>query len=326
MKIGAIAFTDQGLSLGGRLKSGLQGHAVTLTDGREKRLKDWTEESFRQCGGLVFIGAAGIAVRAIAPLVRAKWEDPAVVVVDELGRFAIPILSGHIGGANRLAGEIAQTIGATPVITTATDSNGVFAIDQWAVSQGMAVGNPQFIKDISGRLLRGESITIFGAYSWKGTLPEGVRTGSQDGDVYLGPLVCRDRLHLIPRSCVLGIGCRRGVTLEKLEAALDQVAERVDVRAIGRISTIALKAKEPGLLQLAEKHGWPVSIYSAEELEQVPGEFTASEFVRRVAGVDNVCERSAVLCAGGPLVLGKLARDGVTMAVAESPKEVSFEQ
>lgn len=326
MNIGAIAFTDQGMDLGRRIQERLKEHAVTLTDGRQEKLKAWAQAGFEKNDALVFIGAAGIAVRAIAPFVKAKWVDPAVVVMDEGGRFAIPILSGHIGGANRLARELGERLGATPVVTTATDVSGVFAIDQWAAAQGMTVGNPQFIKGVSSRMLKGEEIVLYGDCPIKEPLPKGLALGQGEGDVYIGPFVCQDKLHIIPKTCVLGIGCRRGAALERIEAAFCQIRKKVDERAIGRISTIDMKAQEPGLLQFGEKYGLPVSAYAAEELAEAEGEFTPSPFVKEITGVDNVCERSAALCAKGPVILKKIALNGVTMAVAQELQEVRFEQ
>ena len=121
----------------------------------------WTGDAFAQgCDGIVFVGACGIAVRAVAPYVASKMHDPAVVCVDEAGRWAISLLSGHVGGANDLARRIARIVGATPVVTTATDVRGVFAIDEWASRCGLVIANPQFIKRVSGALLEGGNVGV----------------------------------------------------------------------------------------------------------------------------------------------------------------------
>ena len=121
----------------------------------------WTGEAFAQgCDGIVFVGACGIAVRAVAPYVASKMHDPAVVCVDEAGRWAISLLSGHVGGANDLARRIARIVGATPVVTTATDVRGVFAIDEWAARCGLVIANPQLIKRVSGALLEGGHVGV----------------------------------------------------------------------------------------------------------------------------------------------------------------------
>ena len=157
MLIKAIAFSDNGMRLGERLKAALsEGSGAaefSLDRCASGGLAGWTEGAWNSADALLFIGSCGIAVRAIAPHVKKKTEDPAVVVMDELGTYSIPVLSGHLGGANELAVRIARAAGAIPVVTTATDINGLFAADDWARSQGLAVANPEKIKWVSSRLL-----------------------------------------------------------------------------------------------------------------------------------------------------------------------------
>ena len=146
-----LAFTDTGLALAKRLAAALPGSVARCgQDGTS--LAEWTGVQFVQSDALIFVGAAGIAVRAIAPHCKSKTTDPAVVVVDECGRFAVPILSGHLGGANDLARTIAAVCGAVPVITTATDAHGIFAADEWAKHQNCIVLEPERIKLVSGKL------------------------------------------------------------------------------------------------------------------------------------------------------------------------------
>ena len=136
----------------------------------------WAGEAFAQgCDGIVFVGACGIAVRAVAPYVASKMHDPAVVCVDEAGRWAISLLSGHVGGANDLARRVARIVGATPVVTTATDVRGVFAIDEWAAHRGLVISNPQLIKRVSGALLEGRrvGVRVGRQVSLAGELPAG---------------------------------------------------------------------------------------------------------------------------------------------------------
>ena len=140
-----IAFTARGLALAQRLAAACPG-SVARGGADGVPLADWTARQFAQSDALIFVGAAGIAVRAIAPHCRSKAADPAVVVLDEGGQFAIPLLSGHLGGANDLARWLAAVCGAVPVITTATDGRGVFAVDEWARRQNCAVAEPERIK------------------------------------------------------------------------------------------------------------------------------------------------------------------------------------
>ena len=146
--IAIVAFTEAGLALARRIRDAVGG---SVTSSREEgfSLSGWTAEHFPVCDALIFVGAAGIAVRAIAPHVRHKAQDPAVIVADECGKYVIPILSGHLGGANALARRIAESIGAEAVITTATDLRGAFAVDLWAKEHGMIIRQPERIKQVS---------------------------------------------------------------------------------------------------------------------------------------------------------------------------------
>ena len=141
MKICLTAFTARGRELAGKLAASLGGE---VNEGLP--LKEWTARAFETADALVFVGAVGIAVRAIAPHIVHKSLDPAVVVIDEGGNFAVSLLSGHLGGANELARKIAAVTGAEAVITTATDVRGVFAVDEWARRQKLHVENPEYIR------------------------------------------------------------------------------------------------------------------------------------------------------------------------------------
>ena len=138
--IAYLAFTDRGEALAEKLAAALGGEAVRA--GKGVSLGSWTEAAFREKRALIYVGAVGIAVRAIAPHLKHKAEDPAVLAMDETGRYVIPLLSGHLGGANALAGELAAVTGGEAVITTATDLHGVFAVDLWAKRQNMTVRQP----------------------------------------------------------------------------------------------------------------------------------------------------------------------------------------
>jgi cobalt-precorrin 5A hydrolase len=203
--------------------------------------------------GLVFLCASGIAVRAIAPYVRTKHTDPAVVVCGDTGAFAVSLLSGHEGGANGLAREVAAALDSVPVITTASESS------------------PR----------------------------------------------------IRPRNLVAGVGCRKGVSAGTIASVFEQVfsEHRLSPMRVSRVCTIKLKQTEGGLLDFAETLGVPLVVFTADELNALPGAFTASEYVKKVTGTDNVCERAAVAGGGkGSLIVKKTALDGVTVAVFEKEK------
>ena len=316
-----LAFTAKGEALARRLAEALPGSVSRC--GGDVTLKGWTAEHFAQDEALIFVGAVGIAVRAIAPHCRSKAADPAVVVVDEGGNFAVPLLSGHLGGANALARALAGICGAVPVITTATDVNGLFAVDLWAKAQNCAVLEPERIKRVSGALLAGQTVRYWSPWPVAGETPAGVKKADapEAADFALTLTPQGEALHLVPRIGVLGVGCRRGTTAQQLEEAFAAfcAASGLSPAAVCAAASIDLKQNEAGLLAFCQAHRWKLSFYSAAQLQAAPGTFTPSHFVQSVTGVDNVCERAAVLAAGGPLRIPKQAGGGVTFALALCP-------
>ncbi len=317
------AFTTRGTVLAEALAAALDGHLRT----EDEPLANWARRSFESCEALVFVGAAGIAVRTVAPLIRNKTEDPAVVCVDETGRWVIPLLSGHLGGANALAERIASLTGGEAVITTATDLNGAFAVDLWAKKQGMSILQPERIKRISAGILRAETATLVCDRPIEGAPPEHVKVergtdGDPPADVRVSfRVISSSALQLVPRVLTLGIGCRRGTEASVLEAALEDFCteRRILPQAVEQAASIDRKKDEAGLISFCEKHGWPLRFFSAGELGSQEGSFSGSAFVEATVGVDNVCERAAVCGAGGELIEKKYARAGVTFALAERP-------
>lgn len=304
---------------------------------------------FTDMDALIFIGAAGIAVRQIAPWVQHKTKDPAVLVIDDLGHYVIPILSGHLGGANHLAQALAPLLGAQAIITTATDLHQKFAVDSWAQSQGLVIADMGLAKDISAAILEGD-LPVYSDFPIAGPLPPGLypyenpallsSSVSPPQSSSLAPSVSPSEspsptpplgiaisvhtqapfartLFLIPPILQVGMGCRKGTPASALAAALDQVLARfsLQAKALTSLASIDLKAHEPGLLALAADLNLPFHCYSPEELLAVPGNFTASSFVQGVTGVDNVCERAAMLGADR-LLVPKQVFPGITIAIA----------
>ena len=187
-----VAFTPGGAALGKRLADALGGtlHVparLAQSTGMPSydSLEAWTASHWETGRALVFIGAAGIAVRAIAPHVQDKFRDPAVVSVDETGQYAVALLSGHVGGANSLAARIAGLTGGTAVISTATDLHGRFAVDVWASRQGLLLKDRQVAKEVSAALLAGASVRFSSEFPVEGALPFGTgrRFAGNSGDL-----------------------------------------------------------------------------------------------------------------------------------------------
>lgn len=330
MKLSLIAFTAKGRALAQRLIGLLEGGGHTFVDkhfewnsgaGNPCFLRSWTACAWAASDGLIFIGATGIAVRAIAPFVQDKLTDPAIVSIDELGHFVVPLLGGHIGGANALARELAALLGATPVISTATDLNNKIAIDLWMAERGLFLCERELAKAVSAALLDGKEIGFYSDFA-QHTPPRGfVPTVAGE----LGVCVSFEKkqiftrtLHAIPRVITLGVGCRRGVADDAFEhVLLEVIAENhIAPEAVAQLATIDLKRDEPCIRAFCEKYHLSLLAFPADVLARVPGSFTASDFVRRTTGVDNVCERAAVLAAAAPLIFPKTARNAVTVAAA----------
>ena len=316
-QIAYLAFTEKGRALAETLRASLGGEVSCTRDG--VTLAAWTARAFADARALVYVGAAGIAVRAIAPHLVSKASDPAVVAVDECGRYAVSLLSGHLGGANALARAIGRVCGAEAVITTATDRGGVFAFDDWARVQGLALPEPGRIRAVSAKLLAGERVRVRSVFPIDGAPPAGVElNGDGDVDVWVD-VRAHPGLTLVPPALVLGVGCRRGTEEKTLEERFAAFCAENGVlpQAVCAAASIDLKRGEEGLASFCAGHGWPLRFYTAAELNAVDGEFTASAFVERAAGVDNVCERAAVRCAQGELTVKKNAGGSVTFALAQ---------
>lgn len=319
MRIKIIYFTDKGKALAERLKDGLAGHdAVIVPKGTP--LASVCGDAFADNEALVFIGAAGIALRSIAKFVGDKLKDPPVLVIDEGGSFVIPILSGHVGGANELALEAADAIGAQPVITTATDVSGAFSVDVFAKENDLRIANRDGIAKVSSTALEGKPVTI----CIKDFPPEGpVDVLVTDADEAKG---LRDAASIVlcPKRYAIGIGCRKGKTYEELRAFAEEVLSEngIDLSDAGCIATIDIKKDEEGLRRLSQAWRMPLITFDAELLAKAEGEFSHSDTVLEKVGVDNVCERAAVIAAGrgSQIKVKKTARDGMTIAVAEKKK------
>lgn len=340
MKVSIIAFTDNGMEIAYKLSNSLsESNDVDFTRCGKGALSTWTEEHFSTNDALIFIGAIGIALRAIAPYIKTKTKDPAVVVVDELGQFSIPILSGHIGGANELALQISKDLGSIPVITTATDINKVFAVDTWAKSQGLHILNPECIKLVSSKLLKGESVHVKSDCPIQGNLPKNVYLNDlEDSNVGYNVIIshkdleneCKnDTLLLVPQVITVGIGCRKDISFEAIEKSILNILkkENYHILAINALASIDKKANEKGILEFAKKYDLPFNTYAADELNSLEGDFTKSEFVKSVVEVDNVCERSAVMESNGKLIRRKDTCNGagVTVALAINDPNISWE-
>ena len=334
MKIRTVSFSTQGCRTALRIKEGLQDEEVdcwskTVADSLgipkiQGPTSKWTGQMFPDSDAIIFIGAIGIAVRYIAPYIKSKDTDPAIICLDELGRYCVPLLSGHIGGANRLALRIAEILGSEPVITTATDINGKFSVDVFATDNRLRIIRLVDATEASSRILHNGFIGFSCDVEYDGKLPEGL-TPADSGE--FGICISKDgkapfdrTLKLVPMDITIGIGCRRDTPSDKLKAFVEETLKEYDIdpiRIFG-VASIDLKKDEKAIHDIARTLKTQPVFYTAEELLEVEGEFSSSDFVKSVTAVDCVCERSAVRLGGGELIMRKKAKDGMTLALCRN--------
>lgn len=355
MRVAVVAITRNGALLGKRLRDGLPGTELHVSSryagqaGRERstfdpgELRDVLTALWGEVDGFVLIMATGIVVRMIAPLLESKQSDPAVVVMDDAGRFAISLLSGHLGGGNELAERCAFISGARAVVTTATDANGLPSFDMLAKEQGWVIDDISRVKTLNRLLLDDEEIAVVdptgqtrcwfhgrGRLTFHDTYAEAVarRAGGYlfVTNRHLPPQTCPDNLLILrPRNLVLGIGCNRGTPADEIEEFVCAHLKRifVSLKSVSRIATAEAKRDEAGLLDFAERHGIPLEFYGSDQLNGVACPTPPSEYVQAAIGAAGVAEPAALLASGGGrLMLKKVKSPNVTLAVAEIAEAV----
>jgi len=314
-----LAISRGGCELGRRLADRLNGDFFAC----KGRLAAVVEEVWHLYAEIVCIMATGIVVRTIAPLLRDKYHDPAIVVCDELGRFAISLLSGHIGGANELSIRVAGITGGRPVITTASDVLGNTALDLWCRQWRLTAASSGALTRTMGRLVDRGYVTLWSQYPLP-DLPEDLRQitdrsradlciSSRTDTAFPGTL-------LFARALVVGIGCNRGTSAEAIADAVRSTCRQHDLalQAIARLASIDLKQDEAGLCEYARRFHLPLDFYSKDKLNDVEG-VSISPAVQRATGAKGVAEPAALLSAGpgSVLLVPKIKWADVTTAVAE---------
>ncbi len=349
MKIAIIAITASGALLGKRLTKGIPSSELFIPSKHadnfdlcatvySEELRSLIGRLWHEKEGLVCIMATGIVVRMIAPLLEGKDRDPAVVVMDDIGRFAVSLLSGHLGGANLLAEQCALATGATAVITTATDVHCLPSFDMLAKEQGWVIDDLSRVKILNTLLLEDREIAVVD--------PTGQVERSVAGRGYLcyypdfqsalhskaaGSLFVTNReipseyrqpnlLILRPRNLVLGIGCNSGTDAGEIEEVVLENLEKLSLslKSVCCLASAAAKRSEPGLLAFAEKYCIPTTFYESAELNSVQSPSPPSAYAYEAIGAVGVAEPAALLASGnGILLLNKVKSGNVTLAIAE---------
>jgi cobalt-precorrin 5A hydrolase len=308
------------------------------------KFRDFIREIFSKFDAIVAVMASGVIVRAVGPHLKSKFSDPAIVCVDVAGRFAVSLVSGHYGGANHLARMIAKGIGAIPVITTASDALGRRSVEGLARSLHCKIVNPESLTAINATLVEGGKIALVfvGDYGKVPSRDFGykVKVVKQldqamkflrdfDG----GVIVSRDSVASVrfpkpvmvlkPKTVAVGVGARKGSDEREILRAVKLALRRarIPICAVEKMATVEVKRHSHGIINAAEKLGLKLEFLSLESLRSFSHESLSpdSEIVKRNIGVGGVCERAALLAAGGKarLILKKIKMNGVTVAVAE---------
>jgi cobalt-precorrin 5A hydrolase len=359
-RLAVHAVTRGGATLGARVAGALGAELLVAAPAAEAvpgarafplPMREALAKSFGAYDGHVLVLAVGATVRLVAPLLESKKTDPAVVCLDEAGRFAVALLSGHAGGANALAAEVARAVGATPVITTASDALGTLRVDLLGAELGWTMEDPggQTTR-AAAAVVNGDPVLVIDE-AGGGWWPEGAplpgnvtvvrAVAGMDASRFAGVLAITDRAAagdpLLSRSVLwrpltlaVGVGCDRGAPDEAVEEAVASALQRAGLAtaSVSSVATIDLKHDEAGIVALAARLGRPLRLYRAEELDGVPGIETPSEVALRRVGTRSVAEAAALLAAGAkrllvPKQVHRHAASGrsVTVAIARVPRE-----
>jgi cobalt-precorrin 5A hydrolase len=379
MKLAVVALTKRGSLLGMKIAKSLGGELYinrTLCSGGdsiaavtleykiiEGQFKEFVGKLFEEYTALIFVMACGIVVRAISPYLVNKTKDPAVVVVDELGKYAISLLSGHLGGGNELSERVAEVTDGEAVITTATDINGVFAFDMFAKRNDLNIENIENLKFVSAALLDGRKVFFYSEYPVNGEIPENVECEylgmsenmsvsmnmrnnmnlnmrnnmnlnmSNNVNVVLSNKAkgCFNEsgktLYIRPKNLIIGIGCRKDTKKEDIkEAILDFLNKsNKSIYAVKHVASAEIKKDEEGIISFCNEFKIPFVTVSLESIKQNEDKFSHSDFVKNSVGVGGVCEAASVLSSNsGKLIVQKTLYKGITLALAEEGGEFSI--
>jgi cobalt-precorrin 5A hydrolase len=351
MKLHIFPVTERGYRLARKIKRGFKETAVYRPfELKQGVFKERVKEAFTESSGLVFVSAVAVAVRTIAPFLKGKHKDPPVVVVDELGRFAVSVISGHLGGANELAKAIADLTGATPVVTTATDLHGLPCVEDIAKRFSLEIEDVKRIKQVNSAILRGARVKVVdknparlkaikeafghtGVFRFqrgipkrlKGDTPLVVISARLDEKVnrsVTGRAISKRTLFLRPGEFVVGLGCKKGVMIKEVERACREVLieNGISTLSVRNLATIDIKRNERGITGFAKREGRPVEFFSSKELARIRPPSGPSRVVKENIGVGGVAEPAALLSAGTKRIWVKKQKKGnVTVAVAKVP-------
>ncbi|WP_068473977.1 cobalt-precorrin 5A hydrolase [Saccharicrinis aurantiacus] len=292
------------------------------------KLKDFCAELFSTYNNLVFVMATGIVVRSIAPHLRSKTTDPAVIVLDEKGNNVISLLSGHLGGANALTQQIAAHLNSNPVITTASDVNQLPSVDMLAQEHGLIIDSMVDAKDITALIVNRKNVVISDPFHILPPLSLSADKKDIEGKIIVSN---RDKqnedipfVKLIPKNVILGMGCKKDTPTEQcllfIKATLNKY--NIDKRSIALIASIDVKENEQALIESAAHYKCPFKCYGADVLQTVESLFEGSDFVKQTVGVTSVSAPAAYIAGNkqGRFICEKERQNGITISIFEVKK------
>ncbi len=339
MNWGIIALTRGGLALAERIREGIPSSTIyTLPKWSRKdcglivdSIASFTGKIFKKHDIIIFITAAGIAVRAIADHLEDKRRDPGVLVIDEKGEFVISLLSGHLGGANGAARLAAEITGGVPVITTSSDVQGLPSVDMFAERYGLAITDMTKARDVTSLIVNGHRVSVENLTSMEIENPFRNNADMQDASIVSdGIIIISARkiespplphVFLTPRNIIAGIGCKKGIRGQEIIEFMNEVFGKLGIfsESIKCLATIDVKKDEEGIREAGRHFGLEVIIVPTDEIKKVEAMFDASDYVREKVGVASVCEPCAYLASNrtGGMLLKKTKKNGITLALWE---------
>ncbi len=319
MRIACISFSNAGEKIATRIRDNFS--YVVDCFNKDNYRKNFSR-IFGEYQGIVFISSTGIAVRICAPYLKNKISDPAIVVIDDTGKYAISLVSGHLGGANDLTQELANFLKCQPIITTASDNRGIEAVDLFAKKYDLFIEDLNAAKTVTAMMVDGKRIGFYSLLNEKIHYPNLVKS-HPEGCIFVD---VAERIECSVPACILrpkilfiGIGCRKGKAGYEILDAIEQVFQQnnLSLKSVKAIATIELKKNEPGIHEASHALRCDMRIFSDKQIAEVQDQFEPSAFVEETTGVKSVSEPCAYL-AGGELIIPKKTFDGITIAVSQS--------
>ncbi len=331
MKLICFSFSEMGGRLGESLED-LKEYSIVHYRSRELDggIRLAVKRAWEKYDGIIFISATGIATRLIAPYIEHKTKDPAIIVIDDLGRYVISLLSGHIGGANEIASYIGMEIGGLPIVTTASDARGFQSIDIFAKENGYHMENMKSITRLTSMMVDGKKIGFYSEDRPTLDYPSlEILESLEDIDDIDGLIiVSSERLmvdipytNLVPKNINIGIGCRKDMEGDRIITAIEEVLSELNIsnKAIKSIGTVEIKKYEQGIIDTARYYDCPLKIFTIEDIKVVEDRFEKSQFVKDTIGVYSVAEPCAYLL-GGEFISMKTKHNGITISITKEAR------